>query len=372
MPTGHIVYALGSNLFAIPFNLATLSTTGGPVSLVGGVLRAVVTAGANYGVSDEGSLVYVNAGGANTQSLVWVDRAGKEEGVAAPPRNYNLPRLSPDSQRVAVANAEGGGFQVWLYDLRRNTLTRSTFEGTFNVAPAWTPDGRHIAFASNQDGAMSVFWQRPDGSGGLERLTTSQGEQYPSSWSPDGRLLVYVQLTPTPGQDIWVLPVDDPPAGSGQERKPQVFLQTAFNEAAPSFSPDGHRLAYVSDESSRNEIYVQPYPGPGGKSQISTDGGTEPVWNPNGRELFYRSGDKMMAVEVATGTAFSTGKPRLLFQGDYAPTPFVFPNYDVSADGQRFLMIKSAAEQGQSALIQINVVLNWTEELKQRVPTGTK
>jgi len=155
------------------------------------------------------------------------------------------------------------------------------------------------------------------------------------------------------------------------DRKAQPFLQTPFNESVPRFSPDGRWLAYISNESGRYEVYVQPYPGPGGKWQISTDGGTEPVWNRNGRELFYRSGDKMMAVDIATQPSFVAGKPRMLFQGQYVPTNGTFPFYDVSPDGQRFLMLKPS-EQSGAAPTQINVVLNWFEELKQKVPTGKK
>ena len=182
------------------------------------------------------------------------------------------------------------------------------------------------------------------------------------SFSPNGQLLAFIEVNPTTGYDIWVLRLSD--------RKAQPFLQTPFNESVPRFSPDGHWLAYISDESGRYEVYVQPYPGPGGKWPISTEGGTEPVWNPNGRELFYRSGDKMMAVDIATQPSFTAGKPRLLFEGTYEPTWATNPNYDVSADGQRFLMVK-ASEQEQSNT-QINVVQNWFEELKRRVPTGNK
>jgi serine/threonine-protein kinase len=153
------------------------------------------------------------------------------------------------------------------------------------------------------------------------------------------------------------------------DRKVQPFIRTPFNESAPQFSPDGHWMAYVSNESGPNEIYVQAYPGPGGKWQISTEGGTEPVWSRNGRELFYRNGNKMMAVDVATQPSFTGGKPRLLFEGPYVPTPATFPNYDVSSDGQRFLMLKPS-ESAEAAPTQINVVLNWFEELKRRVPVG--
>ena len=183
------------------------------------------------------------------------------------------------------------------------------------------------------------------------------------SWSPDGQALAFTEINPTTGFDLWILPLN--------ERKPSVFLRTPFNESAPRFSPDGHWLAYVSNESGRYEIYVQAYPGPGGKLQISSDGGTEPMWNPNGRELFYRNGNKMMVVDVVSQTNFSASKPRVLFEGRFLPTPATTPNYDVLRDGQKFLMVK-AAGQDEQGRTQINVVLNWLEELKHRVPTKTK
>ena len=282
--------------------------------------------------------------------------------MAAPAHNYEFPRLSPDGRRIAVTVVEQET-QLWQYDLSRETLTRLTFEGKSNVNPAWTPDGKRIAFLSSKDGASNIFWQLADGSGGLERLTTSEYVHIPSSWSRDGQLLAFIENNPTTGQDIWVLRLSD--------RKAQPFLQTPFNESVPRFSPDARWLAYVSNESGRFEVYVQPYPGPGGKWQISTEGGMEPVWNPNGRELFFRNGDKMMAVDIATQPSFVAGKPKVLFAGPYLPTPLTTPNYDVSPDGQRFLMLKSS-EQGQATPMQINVVLNWFEELKQKVPAGKK
>jgi eukaryotic-like serine/threonine-protein kinase len=290
--------------------------------------------------------------------------------LATPARAYRGPRLSPDGRRVAVTIEEQES-QVWLYDLSRETLTRLTFGGNTNNNPSWTPDGKRIAFESSKEGPLNVFWQLADGSGGLERLTTSEYVQVPHSWSPDGQLLAYIEVNPTTGYDIWMLRMGDPLTGSAQVRKTQPFLRTQFDEAVPRFSPDGRWLAYVSNESGQSEIYVQPYPGPGGKWQISTEGGKEPVWNPNGRELFYRTGDKMMAVEIATQPSFSVGKARMLFEGRYRPTPVTSPNYDVSPDGQRFLMLKPS-ESVEAAPTQISVVLNWFEELKRRVPTGTR
>ena len=316
-PSGHLVYAQGGSLMAVPFDPQRLTVTGAAVPVVEGVLQSPVTGAAQYSISATGSLVYVSGGVQSAQSrLVWVSRNGAEQPLAAPAHAYLSPRLSPDGRRVAVAIAEQET-QIWLYDLSRETLTRLTFEGNANHYPVWTPDGKRIAFQSNKEGPPNIFWQLADGSGGLERLTTSEYIQAPMSWSPDGQLLAFIEVNPTTGYDIWVLRLSD--------RKAQPFLRTPFNEAAPRFSPDGRWLAYISDESGRYEIYVQPYPGPGGKWQISTEGGTEPVWNPNGRELFYRSGDKMMAVDIATQPGFAAGKPRMLFEGPYEPTPITNP-----------------------------------------------
>ena len=362
-PSGHLVYAQGGSLMAVLFNPLRLTATGAAVPVADGVLQSLSSGAAQYSISATGSLAYVSGGVQSAQNkLVWVSRNGAEQPLAAPAHAYVFPRLSPDGRRVAVAIQEQGS-QLWLYDLSRETLTRFTFAGSTNQNPNWAPDGKRIAFLSNKEGPLNPFWQLADGSGGLERLTTSKYANVPMSWSPDGQVLAFVEITPTTGLDILVLRMSD--------RKAQPFLRTPFNEGVPRFSPDGRWLAYISDESGRYEIYVQPYPGPGGKWQISTEGGTEPAWNPNGRELFYRSGNKMMAVDVTTQPSFAVGKPRVLFEGPYSPTPLTTSNYDVSPDGQRFLMLKPS-EQAQAAPTQINVVLNWFEELKRRVPAGAK
>jgi Tol biopolymer transport system component/tRNA A-37 threonylcarbamoyl transferase component Bud32 len=362
-PSGHLVYAQGGNLMAVPFDSQRLTITSTAVPVVEGVLQSSMSGAAEYSFSATGSLVYVLGGVQGTQSrLVWVSRNGAEQPLAAPPHAYLTPRLSPDGRRVAATFTDQES-HVWLYDLARQTLTRMTFEGSVNNGPVWTPDGKRIAFGSNQEGAINLFWLLADGSGGLERLTTSQYLHAPISWSPDGQLLAYFEVNPTTQRDIWVLRMSD--------RKTQPFLRTQFDEAVPQFSPDGRWLAYISNATGRHEVYVQPYPGPGGKWQISTEGGTEPAWNRNGRELFYRSGNKMMAVDIATQPGFAAGTPRMLFEGRYELAPFPSTNYDVSPDGQRFLMLKPT-DQAQAAPTQINVVLNWFEELKQKVPTGKK
>jgi Tol biopolymer transport system component/predicted Ser/Thr protein kinase len=352
-PSGHIVYLQGANLMAVPFDLGRLAITGAAVPVIEGVLPL------QYSFSSNGSLVYVPGSSQAPQlKLVWVDRKGGDQPLPAPAHNYVMPRISPDGRRVATALEEGDS-QVWIYDLGRDALTRLTFQQGDNVDPVWMPDGKRIVF---KGAANRLFWQPSDGSGAAEALTSGplSTNDIPSSWSPDGQAMAIVETIGTQG--VWILPL--------QDRKPQLFDRGQTNETAPRFSPDGHWIAYTSGESGRVEIYVRPYPGPGGKYQISTEGGTEPVWNPKGRELFYRAGNKMMAVEVATQPAFSAGKPKVLFEGAYVATPRSLPNYDVSPDGQRFLMLEGS-EQGQ-APTQINVVLNWFEELKRRVPSGTK
>src|SRR5271157_62385 len=361
--SGHLIFAQSGILMAVPFDAQRLEVAGAAVPVVEGILQSPATGDAQYSISATGSLVYVPGNiRAGQRELVWVNRKGVEQTTGAPARSYRFPRVSPNNRQVA-ATIDDQESQVWLYDLSRETLTRLTFEGNTNLAPAWTPDGKQISFQSNKTGSANIYWQPVDGSSGMERLTSGDITQVPSSWTPDGKFLAYIEPSPITGYDIWLLRLSD--------RKAQPFLQTQFNEACPRFSPDGHWLAYVSDGSGRYEVYVQLFPGPGGKYQISTEGGTEPVWNPKGRELFYRSGGKMMAVDIATQPSFSAGKPKVLFEGHYQPTPLTFPNYDVSADGQRFLMLKPV-EAGEGAPTQINVVLNWFEELKRRVPAGKK
>jgi eukaryotic-like serine/threonine-protein kinase len=354
--SGHLVYAQGGNLMAVPFDAEKLAVMGAAVPVVEGVLQSTFSGAAQYSFSDTGTLVYVTESIQAQRRLVWVSRGGAEEPVAAPARAYYRgPRLSPDGRKVAVA-IEGQETEVWLYDLSRGTLSRLTFQGSTNYEPIWTPDGKRVVFHSTA-GVEGLFWQSADGSGGLERLNKFGGLPY--SWSPDGKLLAFNN-----GAIIWMLRLAD--------HKAAPLRETTFKEGAAQFSPDGRWLAYVSNESGRFEVYVQPYPGPGGKWQISAEGGTEPLWNPNGRELFYRSGDKMMATEIATHPRFSASKPNVLFAGQFQPSPSPVPtaNYDVSPDGRRFLMLKSDEPEG--AATQINVVLNWFEELKQRVPTRKK
>jgi eukaryotic-like serine/threonine-protein kinase len=356
-PPGYLLFVRAGTLLAQPFDANRLELKGDAIPVAEGVQFIPQYGKAAVAVSENGVLAYRLVPSGGQLKLVWVDRKGADQLLTSPPHTYRNPRLSPDGQRVAVTIDELGS-QEWLLDIGRGTLTRLTFEGSYNGGTAWTPDGKRITFGSDRAGPRNLFWQLADGSGGAERLTTSDRIQVASSWSPDGQTLAFELAGPGTGFDVWMLHLGD--------RKAEPFLQTRFNEIAPRFSPDGHWLAYASDESGRYEVYVQPYPGPGGKWQISTEGGTEPVWARNG-ELFYRNGGKVMVVETTTRPSFSAGNPKVLFEGSYATYQSV-PDYDVTADGQRFLFAQ-AGDEGQS---EISVVLNWTEELKQNSPAGKR
>jgi Tol biopolymer transport system component len=357
LPTGHLTYVEGGTLFAVRFDLERLDVTGSAVALVEGIKQARTSAPL-LSFSRVGSMAYVpTVAGAGSNTLVWVDHAGVEQPAPASGRLYAQPRLAPDGTRV-VASLRGDSEDLWLYDLRREAWNRLTFEAKSSF-PLWTPDGRRLTYSSGKDGPYNIFWRPVDGSASEERLLAGDRPNYPFSWSPDGRVLAFVSVNSTTFQDIWVLDVHD-------KSKPRPFLETQFREGAPTFSPDGRWLAYVSDESGRNEIYVRPFPGPGEKWAISTEGGNEPVWPRNGRQIFYRTGDAMMAVDVETTPTFSAGKPRRLFEKPFERSIAFWPNYDVSADGQRLLMIKNVDQT--AAPNRLSVVLNWDEDLKQRVP----
>ena len=307
-------------------------------------------------LSASGALAYLPGTQQFDRRLVWVDRQGRSEPLPAPVRGYVNVVISPDG-RYAAVDVQGPTANIWVHDLGRNTLTQLTSGGS-SQAPVWTPDGKRVVYRGTRAGFRNLFWKPADGSGEEERLTTDEGIHTPSSWSPDGKWLAFVEMTLT-GGDLWVLPIDG-------DRKPRVFLKTPFNEVSPRFSPDGQWLAYASDESSRTEIYVRPFPGPGAKSQISTDGGIEPLWSRDGRELFYVNGDKMMAVDISTRPTLTAGTPRVLFEGRSERSPNFVTAYDVSADGRRFLKVRRAVAEQTAA--QVNVVVNWLEELKARVP----
>ena len=372
--SGHLLYLRRGTLMAVPFDSDRLAVTGGEVALIADVMQSANTpseasdSGAGqFSVSETGSLLYLPGGmfPDPERSLAWVDRTGQVQPLALPARAYLSPRISPDGHRVVLWTQ--GDRNVWVHDLARGTLTRLTSEAR-NARAIWTPDGTRVTYGSATGGNENIFWKPADGSGPAERLTTSDHMHLSADWSPDGQTLVFVEPRPETGQDIWVLPL------SGN-RQPRAIIQTRFDEAYPDFSPDGHWLAYASNESGRTEVYVQPYPGPGPRQQVSTDGGTAPAWSRDGRELFYTTTQttggqatftKMMAVTVGLRPTFTAGAPRVLFQGNYGATAGI-RGYDVTADGRRFLMVQQKERPRVSASEMI-LVQNWLEELKARVP----
>ena len=348
---GYLVYRQANSLMAAPFDPLKVEITGPAVEVAEDVMPA------QYNISASGSLVYLPGSGAEESSLLMVDRKGVASPLTAPTRNYQELRMSPDNSRFALT-ISGESSDVWIYDLQRETLTRLTFEGAQN--PVWTPDGKRLTYVSRRNGTRKVFLKNADGSGAEQEIM--KGEVQPVSWSPDGKYLVYNELSQiSRSQDIWIF--------STEQKKAEPFAQTPFREVGGYFSPDGHFLAYSSQESGGSQVYVQAFPGGGGKWQISTDGGNGPRWNPNGRELFYIDDDnKLMSVEVNTSPSFSAAKPRKLFEATFVNREF--SDYEPGPDGQHFIAL--AANKKETVTPQINLVLNWFEDLKRRVPTGSK
>ena len=374
--SGHLVYALENRLFAVSFDADRLEVQGGPVPVVEGVLRATApainSAAANYGVSDRGTLVYVTdeaARASSSRRLVWVDRQGREEPLAAPPRSYLYPRLSPDGTRVAVS-IEDQQDDIWVWDFARDTLTRVTFNPGADAYPAWTPDGRRLLFASTLDRQSGVFWQAADGTGSPERLT-ERSNVFPYSVSPDGSRAVLRDGNPP--YDLAVLSL-------GAERTTQPLIHTEFHEVNAEISTDGRWLAYESDESGQREVYVRPFPDvDAGRWQVSSGGGTRPLWARNGQELFYLAivGEDaaLMSVRVARGATWTAGSPTKLFTGRFLYSETgrgEGRTYDVSVDSRRFLMVKDSSNDSlaDSRSGRFVIVQNWTEELKRLVPSN--
>ena len=267
-------------------------------------------------------------------------------------RVFEDPRLSPDGRRLAVTIRDKGS-RIWVYEIARDILTSLSLGLGQEEVPVWTPDGSRLVFMSGSP--PNLFWQGADGSGDAERLTTSDQPQLPTSWSPDGKVLVFHQR----GRrgDIWLLTLDG-------ERKAQPLLQTPFGESGGVLSPDGRFLAYHSTESGKFEVFVRAFQGAGEKWQISNDGGRQPVWARNGREIFYRNGDKMMAAPVGTEPAFHVGRPIQLFEKKFAMPEVGVAEYDVALDGEHFVMLQDT----ETWPTQIHVVQNWHQELLEKVP----
>ena len=357
VPTGHLVYGtLDGALLAVPFDLRRLEVTGTPVSILQGVLAKASSGNSDFAVSPGGTLAYVT-GKASSATLALVDRAGKEEILGGTLSTPESPRVSPDGRRIVMDVAgTGTAFDVWVFGVAASTLTRFTF-GSNGRYPSWSPDGRQILFSGEAPPARSrsLFVKPSDGSGEATLLVTRPGQLFEGTLSQDGRYLVYREnMNETGNMNLFALRL-------GGDTTPLPVVTTPFNERSPMLSPDGRWLAYTSNESGRDEVYVRAFPGPGGRWQVSNNGGSEPLWNRNGRELFFRLTDQFVSVSVQTSPSFSASSPKVLFSGRYLPNDN-HTNYDIQPDGRRFVMLKSGNEHAD-----LVVVLNWFQELRQRV-----
>jgi serine/threonine-protein kinase len=361
---GYLVYPVAGTLHAVRFDPLTLAVGSHPVAAVEAV-TTTATRAALFSVSRTGALVYVPGGAGAARSLVWVTRDGHEEPLAgAPARAYQHLRLSPDGTRVALDIRDQQN-DIWIWDLARQTMTRLTDTPAGEGSPVWTPDNRRVLFASSRAGAFNIWGQAANNTGPVERLTTSPNAQFPHSISPDGTRLVVRESVPTTGVDLRVLPLDPSTALGAPPRQTAALVQTTFTEGGGELSPDGHWLAYESNESGQNEIFVRPFPTvDAGRWPISTSGGSSPVWARRGTELFYLDGTGALTrVPIQTAPTFSAGTPTRLFDTRYYASEAGHP-YDVSSDGQRFLMIKAAGIDQSPSMV---VVLNWLEELKAKL-----
>jgi Tol biopolymer transport system component len=356
---GHLLFIQQGTLMAQRFDPDRLRLSGERVRVAAEVAYNLANGRSTVTASDNGVLAYRTGrvGGVPLSELVWFDREGKRIGSAGGPSLYVRPALSPDQKRVAVerVDLQTGFHDLWLIEEARSTVSRFTFGSSNQSHPVWSPDGTRIVFKSDRDGAGNLYEKLSSGAGGERVLLQSESTKYPTDWSADGRFIAYENIGPKTGSDLWVLPLFG-------DRKPISVLGTEFNEGQGHFSPDGHWMAYVSDESGRSEVYVQAFPSSGGKWQISTDGGTFPSWRGDGKELFYMSLDqKLMSVEVQANSSLQAGKPRALFEAHFFNVPIT--PHTVSSDGRRFLITTPLEETSASPLI---VVLNWTAELKER------
>jgi Tol biopolymer transport system component len=349
---GHLLFVRQKTLMAQPFDAKSGTLSGEAFPVIANVQEDPGFFTAVFSVSDNGTLIYQEGGGAFDQhQFTWFDRAGKQLPAAGPKGNLWNPRLSHDGRRVAFGQGDPG--DLWLEDLSRHVTTRLTFNPSDDASPAWSPDDTRIYFMSQRTGAGDIYQKAASGTGADELLFSSGVLKNPSSVSPDGRYLLFDALNSKTKWDVEAL--------SLQDRKVTPFLHGEFDEASGEFSPDGHWVAYTSNESSRYEVYVQPFPGPGGKWQVSTNGGTAPVWRRDGKELFYIAPDrKLMAVPVKTGSVFEPETAVPLFEVHLRNDPS--RHYDASADGQRFLVNMPLGEETSPP---ITLVQNWTVLLRQ-------
>jgi serine/threonine-protein kinase len=371
--SGHILYIHDSTLFAAPFDLNRLELTGQAVPAVEGVNAQPTNAAAQFAVSQTGALTYLAGQGVGSESpVVWLSRDGKTAPLRPMPSDWSNPHFSPDGRKLALDIVNGSNLDVWVYEWMRDTLTRLTFDPGDDRKPVWTPDGQRIAFASNRaKGPLNLYWQRADG-GEVQRLTESSNAQFPASFHPSGKYLAFDETTAHNANDLVVLPIEGDEKSGWKPGKPSVFLSTPANEIEPVFSPDGRWVAYISNESGRNDVFVRPFPGPGGKWQISTAGGDAPTWSQTHRELLYRAPDSriMVVSYTADRDSFKADKPRLWSEQPILPRPRQRPS-DLHPDGER-LAVSVPSGQVEEKLNHVTFIFNFFDELRRIAPPSKK
>jgi Tol biopolymer transport system component len=375
VPSGHVVYMHEGTLFAVPFDLKRLEATGQPAPILEGVVATPAFGAAQFSLSETGNLVYVaGRGGGQNVSIYWMDREGKFTPLRETPGGYLNPAFSPDGKRLALDIFDGKRRDIWVYEWERDTLTRLTFGGEGNAYPAWTPDGQRIVYSSQEKGgAPNLWWARANGAADAQRLTQSKNlAQFSESWSLDGKVLAFRQENPGTGSDIFTITIEGDEKSGWKAGEPKPFVNSPFYEGEPAFSPDGRWLAYVSNESGNFEVYVRPFPGPGGKWQVSTGGGVLPRWPRNGKELFYRTEDtKIMVVTyTASSDSFRADKPQLWSPGQFTELGQGNYNFDLHPDGKRFAVLKAPSTEQGAAVNKVSFIFNFFDELRRKLPPG--
>jgi serine/threonine-protein kinase len=372
LPSGHLVFIHQGTLFAAPLDLERMELTGSPVPVIEGVWASSFTAGAQFSFSDTGTLVYVAGEGLGGSPIHWLGRDGAATPLRDEPARWATPRFSPDGDRLAMQIHDGTQWDIWIYEWSGDTLTRLTFDAANDARPVWTPDGRHVVFSSTRGGkgVLNLYWRPSDGSGEAGRLTESKNRQIPSSWHPSGRVLVFYELNPQTGGDLRILEMEGDEVSGWTPGTPTAFVEAPFDERSPAFSPDGRFLAYASNESGRYEVYVRPFPGPGGKWQVSADGGLWPNWSKTRPELLYGTerGEIMVASYRAAGDSFRSGRPVPWSEVRFQPEG-MGREFHLHPDGER-LALRLARDDSGDAPDSVVVVTNFFDELRRLTAEG--
>ena len=371
-PSGHLFYLRESSLFAVRFDPDRLETSGPPVQVMTEVAGDSTIAQSLFDCSAEGSsgglcLVWNGQSASESYNASWIE-PGTEQQIFARAQVYLSPRISPDGRLLAIAIGGAAG-DIHIWDSTRETLTQLTFTRAYNMYPVFTPDGRHLVYSAG-DNHTDLWWVRTDGGGAPEKLYSSQSLMVPCSFSPDGGRLAFFTVREDTRQDLWTLPIDASDPDHPKAKDPEPFLVSPSGDSSPMFSPDGHWIAYNSDESGSMEVYVRPFPGPGGKWRISSGGGTWASWSRDGKRLYYvNRDDAIYYVDYAVrGETFEAGKPALWSEPRArARHTSSFRNWDMAPDGRRAVMFTEPEGQSPAAL-KLSVVFNLFDELKRRLP----